>query len=166
MARHRYTESPAIFVLIIPSPVDPSFLDHVIQTKSEAFRLLDKVLGGACTPCVLKCCYSQFSSRSAYSPFLHELQVVDCGHKQTKTPSDCLDHFLSSLADRPLPLAPHALRIAFAVQEVQARRRVGRKHAGVPLLFMSNKVVLMLEPPSPASVAAVQSVRLACRVPF
>lgn len=138
----------------------------MIQTKGEALRLFPKVLNGEARACVLSCAHAELQRDAVVGELVASLPVLACAHSPPLTPHDCLHAYLSTLGQRSLPLPPHAERVAFACQDAALRRTVGSRHAGVPLLFLSNNVVLMLDAPSPASLAAVAAVRPPCHFPL
>ena len=133
----------------------------MVQNHSDAARLLYKVLGGPVRAAVTACTHAALLQEGLLEAVESRmLEVHPCHHAPLLSAHDCLHRYLGRLNHSPLSAPSKDVeRVMVACQDVARRRHLGMHYAGVPLLFFSNTVVLMLEPPTPASLAAVKNVR-------
>eukprot|EP01128_Nolandella_sp_AFSM9_P002195 TRINITY_DN1257_c0_g1_i1.p1 TRINITY_DN1257_c0_g1~~TRINITY_DN1257_c0_g1_i1.p1 ORF type:complete len:270 (-),score=62.95 TRINITY_DN1257_c0_g1_i1:37-846(-) len=135
---------------------DELFIETVAAKHIEALRLLPRIFSAKVRVCILTCVKDHLlkkhkGNREVIS-LVNALDHVPCEHENQKSSNKCLYSFLE---DKDFDL-----QYCCAVQHTPLRSRIGKRIAGVPIVYISNVTVLMLEKASVASVNYINNKEL------
>jgi len=123
--------------------LDATFISWAASKSVAIHRLIPKLLSATANLKITKCCLSHIGTESAAQSLAKRCRVYECGHEIDN--GDCIESLVKE----------NSGKFVVGCQDNDKRIELG-KIPGVPLLFLSNNV-LMLEPPSPTSYRSVSS---------